>query len=520
MARAEEILLLGDQLFASYEGPGRHALLPGMPQGVPVVMAEDVGLATRIKHHKQKVVLFFSAMRHYRDAFRAEGREVTYQEWAPDSKSLLETVTAPKVYIYQIADRFFEQQVIDWASATGRELVWVPNPMFLTSAEQWSKYLQQPISWPHDPSLSATKLGRKRLLMGDFYKEQRQNLNVLLEEDGSPVGGKWSFDADNRLALPKNVLPPPVKFPAPDTITREVVDLVEKEFADHPGSAKEFAYAVTLAEVEDLLQEFLHERLDRFGEYEDAIPHRERTLFHSILTPYLNCGLLTPARVVEATLQQAKHNNIPLNSLEGFLRQVIGWREFIFWMDRTYLARGVFEGGKTPNHFGHTRKLGPQWYRGDTGLPPLDTVILRTVRHAWCHHIERLMVVGSAMLMAELHPDEAYRWFMEMFIDSADWVMSPNVYGMSQFADGGMFATKPYLSGSAYILKMSDYGKGPWCDVWDGLYWRFIAGHLETFAKNPRMAVMLGTVDKMDPARKERIFTAAERWIDSVTIPG
>jgi deoxyribodipyrimidine photolyase-related protein len=204
-----------------------------------------------------------------------------------------------------------------------------------------------------------------------------------------------------------------------------------------------------------------------------------------------------------------------LNSLEGFVRQVIGWREFIFWIGRERLADYESE----PNFFGHRRKLKACWYDGTTGLLPLDTVIRRTEKHAYCHHIERLMVLGSAMLMCEVDPQESYRWFMEMFIDSADWVMAPNVLGMSQFADGGVFATKPYLSGSAYILKMSDYPKDEWCDVWDGLYWRFIDRNLSFFSSNHRMSMMVGGLGRLEPARRERIFGAAERFIERVTDP-
>lgn len=483
----ELILVLGDQLF---EG------LPGMPSGVPVFMHEDVGLATRWRHHQQKLVLFFSAMRHF--AFSC-GREVLYSRIAESNGSVLDRLSAlvpRKVWVYEPADAFFLRDVLrPWALSYGVELVVVPNPMFLTSLSDWEEYA-----------------GRsKRRLMGDFYQSQRRRLGILME-DGQPVGGKWSFDEENRKSLPKSVLPPPVGGFEPDEVTRQVISEVSDLFGAHPGKASDFRYGVTPADARAALEEFLAERLERFGDYEDAIPIRERTLFHSVLTPYLNTGLLTPAEVVTAALATP---GVPLNSLEGFVRQVIGWREFIFWIGRENQAKY----DEQPNFFGHTRRLKPCWYDGKTGLLPLDTVIRRVEKHAYCHHIERLMVVGSAMLMCEVDPQESYRWFMEMFIDSADWVMAPNVLGMSQFADGGVFATKPYLSGSAYILKMSDYPKGEWCDVWDGLYWRFIDRNLSFFSSNHRMSMMVGGLARLDPARRERIFGAAELFIGRVTEP-
>ncbi len=481
----ELILVLGDQLF---EG------LPGMPDGVPVMMHEDAGLATRWRHHQQKLVLFFSAMRHFAASL---DREVLCSQITESNGSMVERLSAlapERVWVYEPADAFFLRDMLrPWAASLGVELVVVPNPMFLTSLSDWEAYA-----------------GRSnRRLMGDFYQLQRRRLGILVE-DGEPTGGRWSFDEDNRKALPKSVLPPPVGGFEPDEVTREVITEVSGMFGEHPGRAADFDYAVTHADARAALKEFLSERLARFGDYEDAIPKRERTLFHSILTPYLNTGLLTPAEVVAAALATP---GVPLNSLEGFVRQVIGWREFIFWIGRERLDAYESE----PNFFGHTRRLKPCWYDGTTGLLPLDTVIQRTERYAWCHHIERLMVLGSAMLMCEVDPQESYRWFMEMFIDSADWVMAPNVLGMSQFADGGVFATKPYLSGSAYIVKMSDYPKGEWCDVWDGLYWRFTDRHLDFFASNHRMSMMVGGLARLDPARRERIFGAAERFIERVT---
>ena len=227
----------------------------------------------------------------------------------------------------------------------------------------------------------------------------------------------------------------------------------------------------------------------------------------------VNAGLLTPEEVVnEAIKAMEKNPDIPLSSVEGFVRQVMGWREFV---------RGIYQNfsdvEEQKNFFNHKRKLTHHWYDGTTGLPPVDDAIKKANEFGYCHHIERLMVLSNIMLLSELHPHEVHKWFMELFVDSADWVMGPNVYGMGQFSDGGIFATKPYISGSNYILKMSDYKKGDWCDVWDGLFWRFIGNHAAFFSKNPRMNMMVKLLEKMDPAKKKKLLAAAENFIATRT---
>jgi deoxyribodipyrimidine photolyase-related protein len=234
-------------------------------------------------------------------------------------------------------------------------------------------------------------------------------------------------------------------------------------------------------------------------------------LWHSLLSPLINLGLLTPVEVVERVMAEP---NVPLASREGFIRQIVGWREFIYQIYIEYQSHEYH----TRNSLGHHRRLNNSWYKGTTGLLPLDETIRGILRRGWCHHIERLMVVGSAMVMAEVHPDDAYRWFLELFVDSGEWVMIPNVYGMSQFADGGFFATKPYVSGSAYLRKMTNYPVGAWCEVWDGLYWNFISHHQQLFIANPRMSMMVRQWEKMSPAKQEHHQTVAKNWIKSVTL--
>jgi deoxyribodipyrimidine photolyase-related protein len=235
-------------------------------------------------------------------------------------------------------------------------------------------------------------------------------------------------------------------------------------------------------------------------------------LFHSVLTPVLNIGLLDPREIVDRALAHAAKHKVPVNSLEGFIRQVIGWREF---MAGIYRHRGVEI--RNGNFWGHDRPMPRAFYEGTTGIPPVDDTILRVLDHGWCHHIERLMVMGNFMLLCRIRPHDVYRWFMELFVDAYDWVMVPNVYGMSQFADGGTFTTKPYVSGSNYIRKMSYYPKGDWCETWDALFWSFIADHLEFFASNPRLSMMARTWEKLSAAKKEAHHVRATEFLDGLS---
>jgi deoxyribodipyrimidine photolyase-related protein len=279
-------------------------------------------------------------------------------------------------------------------------------------------------------------------------------------------------------------------------------------FPHHPGSLKGFRWPVTRKDAEAWLDRFIDERLELFGLYEDAISREHDTLYHSAITPMLNIGLLDPMDVVNRVLA----TDAPINSKEGFIRQVIGWREF---MRGIYQHRGVAI--RNGNYWNFERPLPKSFYDATTGIPPVDRVIRHLLSDGWCHHIERLMVLGNFMLLCRIRPDDVYRWFMEMFVDAYDWVMVPNVYGMSQFADGGTFTTKPYLSGSNYLLKMSDEPKGPWCEIWDGLFWTFIADHQDFFLSNPRLSMMARTWQKMTPEKQAAHRRTAGLFLDALS---
>ncbi len=346
---------------------------------------------------------------------------------------------------------------------------------------------------------------KTKVFFTEFYIQQRKRLGVLLDDEGKPVGGKWSFDTENRKKLPAGVSVPKVKRFGENAHVIEAITYVDRYFPNAIGEVSGFGYATTPEEAEAGLQQFLDERLEQFGVYEDSIDRDETTLFHSVLTPSLNTGLLSPQRVVQAAIERM--DSVPMNSLEGFVRQVIGWREY---MKCAYIQMGREQ--RTKNFWNHSHPMPNAFYDATTGIVPVDTVIKRVLKEAYCHHIERLMILGNFMLLCEIHPDAICRWFMELFIDAYDWVMVPNVYGMSQYADGGRITTKPYISGSSYVKKMSNFKSGPWCEVWDGLYWRFVSKHRDFFAKNPRMSVMVSQCERMG-SKLDKHIDVADRFL-------
>lgn len=517
------IVVLGNQLFSPAFWRERY---PDAKASPCVFMAEDIGLCTYVRHHQAKITLFLSAMRSHADAMREAGFDVRYlaldqqttkqqkQDYEAKLHEVVKQVGAERLILAEVEDRFFEHRLNVFAKSQGIELVFVPSPMFLTRREDFAAYLDQAKGKP---------------FMGRFYTRQRKQLGMLLDDDGKPTGGQWSFDADNRKKLPKRLPLPPSPVSKPTKHTREVIALVHKRFSDHPGELSINSWWLPTTRRASLvwLREFLTHRFAKFGDYEDALSTRGDVLFHSALSPLMNLGLLTPEEVLEQALQHAEQQGAPINSVEGFVRQIIGWREFVRGVDRHF-----GEAQSKSNFFDHRRGMTQAWWNGDTGLLPLDDTIHKVNRLGWCHHIERLMILSNLMNLCEIEPRQVYDWFLAMFVDAADWVMGPNVYGMGLMSDGGVFATKPYICGSNYILKMSDYRKpkpGPpsvwgdaeanWCTVMDGLYWRFVSRHRDFFLSNPRMAMMARSLDKMDRAKAQRLFSVAEQFIERVTVP-
>lgn len=354
--------------------------------------------------------------------------------------------------------------------------------------------------------------GKKRMFQTDFYKHQRLSRNLLLEQDRRPIGGKWTYDDENRLKYPKGKVPPQVKTTSINAFYQEAITYTDTHFLNNYGQLNTgIIYPSTFEESKQWFRDFLETRFSEFGPYEDAIVSDQHFLHHSVLTPMLNAGLLTPQWVVGETLEYAVNHEIPLNSLEGFIRQIVGWREFI---RAVYELKGSEE--RTTNYWGFTRKIPASFWDGTTGIEPIDSTIKKVLETGYCHHIERLMVLGNFMLLCEFDPDEVHRWFMELFIDSYDWVMVPNVYGMSQFADGGLMSTKPYISGSNYLMKMSDFKKGDWQKTWDGLFWRFMHLHRDFFLQNPRLGMLVTTFDKMEETKRHAHLGCAEQFLRSL----
>jgi deoxyribodipyrimidine photolyase-related protein len=474
---------------------------PAIETSARVFLVEEPLLLTRERFHRQKLILHLASMAEYADRLRRAGRSVTvigHQELTStgDVARLLLASGVTRVRFVDPNDDWLERRLNAGLNAAGLPFERLADPHFLTP----------------DDEIAEAAATDAPLRFTDFYIRQRRRLGVLLEGRGKPVGGKWSFDPENRKRLPKGIDVPVPWTPAERPSVSVARERVRREFPEAIGADEPFRWPVTPDDASRQFDDFLERRFARFGDFEDAISVRHETLFHSALTPALNVGLIAPSEILTRVLKRA--DRVPLNALEGFVRQIIGWREFVRLV---YRARGRRQ--RTRNDLGNDRPIPAAFYTGTTGLDPVDHVIRRVLASGYCHHIERLMVLGNVMLLCDLAPAEVCRWFMELFIDAYDWVMVPNVHGMSQYADGGMMTTKPYVSGSAYVLKMSDFRRGPWCEIHDALYWRFIDRHAERFRSNPRMAVIVRARDKLGDRFTEH-RRRAETFLERLHAPG
>ena len=353
---------------------------------------------------------------------------------------------------------------------------------------------------------------KKKYFQTSFYKLQRKKMNILMVGN-NPKGDKWTYDDENRKKYPKSKTPPTITYPKESKeFYEEGINYVNTNFSENYGVLDgAITYPTDFTSAKNWFNDFLNERFAEFGDYEDAIVEKEAILNHSLLSPLINSGLLTPKYVIDELNKYGIKKNIPINSFEGIVRQIIGWREFIRGI---YVAKGSIE--RTRNYWNFDKKMPKAFYNATTGIKPIDDCINKVNDNAYLHHIERLMVIGNFMFLCEIHPDDVYKWFMEFFIDSYDWVMVPNVYGMSQFADGGLMSTKPYISSSNYIMKMSDYKKGDWQRIWDGLYWRFIYKNQSFFQSNPRLSMMVRTLNKMDKQKLESHLKISEEYLSNL----
>jgi len=442
--------------------------------------------------HKQKIAFHRATMKRYADYLREEKKlEVFYIEAITDLADIrilipeLKRKGVENINYIDPTDNWLQKRLINSCRKYGIKTVQHQSPLFLNSKEDLAVFFRK---------------DKKKFHQSTFYTEQRKKRNILMESDGKPTGGKWTFDTENRKKYPAKKIPPSIQFPATDLYYIEAKAYAKEHFSNHLGSLTEYPlYPTSFETTKNWLNQFFEQRFLEFGTYEDAIVAENSILNHSVLTPMLNVGLITPNEVVHECLVFAKENKIPINSTEGFIRQIIGWREFIRGI---YECKGSEE--RTTNFWNFKKKIPASFYNGTTGIPPVDQTIKKALKTGYCNHIERLMVLGNFMMLCEFDPDEVYRWFMELFIDSYDWVMVTNVYGMSQFSDGGLMATKPYISGSNYIIKMSNFKKGEWQATWDGLFWRFMHSHRAFFLANPRLGMLVRMFDKM-PLEKQQL---------------
>jgi len=464
---------------------------PLLENDFPIYLVEEFLFFKQYPFHKQKIAFHRATMRCFADSLRQKGRNVNYIESIEEESDIRKLIPSLKkkgcieLHVISPVDDWLQRRIVSQCENNSIDYKEYDSPMFLNTMADIGDFF---------------KPDKKKYFQTSFYTGQRKKRNILLDEQGNPAGGKWTYDTENRKKYPKKKTPPSILFPDVDSYYEEARDYVNTNFSNNYGSINEFSlYPTNYKTSITWFNQFLETRFAEFGTYEDAIVAEGTILNHSVLTPMLNIGLITPQEIVDRSLIYAEENDVPINSTEGFIRQIIGWREFIRGV---YETRGRDE--RLKHFWGFTKKIPPSLYDGTTGIYPVDQTIKKVLKTGYCHHIERLMVLGNFMVLCEFDPDEVYQWFMELFIDAYDWVMVPNVYGMSQFADGGLMSTKPYISGSNYLMKMSDYPKGEWQETWDGLFWRFMHEHRDFFERNPRLGMLVKMFDKM-PQEKQQI---------------
>jgi deoxyribodipyrimidine photolyase-related protein len=485
-------VLLGDQLSRDISA------LDGLAAGDVVLLAEVMGECTYVPHHPRKIILVLSAMRHFAASLRAEGIDVRYvqlddpentQTLAGEVLRAVAATGATQIIATEPGEWRVRQDMLGW-DRPGAVLDMREDTRFCAPPKFFNRWAA----------------GKQTLRMEFFYREMRRLHDVLMEGD-QPAGGKWNFDAENRKSLPKGVTPPSPKRFAPDATTRAVMALVAARFPNHYGSAEGFDIPVTAADAEAGLADFIAHRLKDFGDWQDAMAADAPYMFHSLISAPLNLGLLNPLQICRAAVAAYEAGAAPLNAVEGFVRQILGWREFvrgIYWLHMPdYASR---------NALAATRALPDFYWTGETKMRCMAVAIKQTMDFAYAHHIQRLMITGNFALLAGLHPDAVDRWYLAVYADAYEWVEMPNTRGMALHADGGIVGSKPYAASGAYINRMSDYCKNCFYDVKDAtgpracpfnaLYWDFIARHLERFESNPRMAM---------PARSWRNMPATKR---------
>ncbi|MFO0628364.1 MAG: cryptochrome/photolyase family protein [Polyangiales bacterium] len=493
--------VLGDQLTR-----GVSSLRDLDPRDV-VLMVEANEEATHVPHHPQKIALFFSAMRHFAEALRDEGVRVDYvtlddpQNPGDFTGALRDAVRrhdATRVVVTEPSEWRVLTRAQTWAASLGVPVEIREDDRFLCGHARFRRWAQ----------------GRKGLRMEFFYREMRRETGLLMEGD-APAGGQWNFDHENRKRMPASLaVPPPPRF-TPDAITRAVLDLVAARFGGHFGALEPFAWPVTRAEALRALDDFVSARLGRFGDYQDAMRDDAPFGFHSVLAAAMNLGLLCPREVCDRAVEAWRRGDAPLNAVEGFVRQILGWREYVrgvYWLHMPGYADG--------NALGARRSLPAVYWGAPTPMRCVARCVDGTRRNAYAHHIQRLMVTGNLALLAGIAPDEVERWYLSVYADALEWVELPNTHGMALFADGGVMSSKPYAASGAYIARMSDYcggcafdpdeKLGPRACPFNVLYWAFLMENEGALAGNPRMAMPYKNLARFPPERRAAIAAQAD----------
>jgi deoxyribodipyrimidine photolyase-related protein len=502
------VWILGDQLHEDHP-----ALARADRKADRVLFIESRKRSEQVRYHQLKLVLIFSAMRHRAEALRAQGWAVDYIEltesFAEGLQDYVHKHRPQSILVQEPSQYNFRQALPALSRKLGVPIEVLPTNQFLVS----------------QPDFSAWAAESKRLLMENHYRRIRKKLGILMDGNGEPAGGAWNFDSANRetyAAFAKNrITTEAAPRERPDEITRHVVGLVKREFNHHPGDADRFWLAVTREDALKWLHDFVDQRLSHFGPWEDVMSQNEPVLFHSVLSPLLNIGLLSPKECVDTAIKSYQSGQAPLASVEGFVRQIIGWREFI---NGVYWHR--MPGYDQLNELEARREL-PAWlYTAETEMNCLRQVIQQVIATGYNHHIQRLMVLGNFFLLAGIAPAAVLRWFTEMYVDAHDWVMAANVIGMILHADGGYMATKPYAAGAGYIHKMSNYcvncrfkpdqRTGPDACPFNYLYWNFYAVHEKRFAHNPRVGMMIKTWRNKPETEKKEIRKRANSFLNAL----
>lgn len=504
------VLVLGDQLSL-----GLSSLRAARKSRSVVLMAEVHNETTYVRHHKKKIAFVLSAMRHFAHRLEADGWQVDYVRL--DDEGNTGSFTGE---VKRALARYDD---------IGRVLVTEPGEWRVAETmRSWPEKLRVAVEVLDDDRFGCSRsefadwaAGRKLLRMEDFYREMRKRTGLLMRDDGMPEGDRWNFDKENRKPAKQDLFIPEGHRFAPDETTREVIGLVARRFGNHFGDLEPFSFAVTGEDAETALDRFIENGLEKFGDYQDAMLTGEPFIYHSLLSFYMNAGLLDPLAVCRRVETAYREGKAPLNSAEGFIRQIIGWREYvrgIYWLKMPdYVSL---------NFFDNRRRLPDFYWSGETDMSCLEQVIAQTRQHAYAHHIQRLMVTGNFALIAGVDPAEVHEWYLIVYADAYEWVELPNTLGMSQFADGGLLGSKPYAASANYINKMSDYCKGCRYDhkarTGDGacpfnfLYWDFLARNETKLAGNPRMKMVYSAWSKMDANEKRSIRAKARSFLDAV----